>query len=648
MSLVMVAVLVFLVAGCGNNGSKKLVPVWVWDNYAMGLNGFLINDDGSVFVKEENRGVLQEVIAYYNPRKEFVHTTKYDEACVVNRRLITLDYSNNQSSIYDLSSEVSCLQIEGELCQEQIDKKSLLFENDISDSSKRSYVNLGKNLIKTNLNGIVLWSLEFKDNNSGYFYPVNLDENEKMTILASDNDYFNNTTFYLSLESSYYPNIVLNTKDGFWNKTSFHDDFNITWQFDIDETGKKINLFDIVTLDYKTGKIEKTISVDDIEGSLVKLIDKQYVLVAGGTNVRLIDIYSGKTIWDDKIKATKAYYYAKRPEMILLINGKVDIEKTSDIEVVFEDPGAKTDSNKPAGENAKVTQDTDKNNELMEELTMVDKASGKILWKSKLDYGKLTDIEYIDDKILLSFEKTTIAGKDETTEYKTIAANAFTGKTVWEKDGFQFEVTGNDQLNPIEIESFDKSSGKKLIKKHVILSTYVDNNRSKELVELETGKTVWKIDNPYNSQMDWMSVKDNQLFFVTHEGMMKYSLSDGSVLAKYGFDRAKLGSTKIQQDKAETLGDMLYPNQKRGILSEKMLGKKEAPIQPSSNEKDELLPAVKDGYVFVQASKKLAIYDLYTFDELYSTDILFDSCDVVNGYVYLKNQYGIAKLELQQ
>lgn len=235
----MVAVLAFLVAGCGNNDSKKLVPVWVWDNYAMDLSGFLINDDGSVFVKEENRGVLQEVIAYYNPRKEFVHNTKHDEACVVNRRLITLDYSNNQSSIYDLSSEVSCLQIEGELCQEQIDKKSLLFENSISDGSKGSYVNLGKNLIKTNLNGIVLWSLEYKDKDNVFFYPVNLDENEKMTILASDNDYFNNTTFYLSLESSYYPNIVLNTKDGFWNKTSYYDDFNITWQFDIDETGEK-------------------------------------------------------------------------------------------------------------------------------------------------------------------------------------------------------------------------------------------------------------------------------------------------------------------------------------------------------------------------------------------------------------------------
>lgn len=217
-----------------------------------------------------------------------------------------------------------------------------------------------------------------------------------------------------------------------------------------------------------------------------------------------------------------------------------------------------------------------------------------------------------------------------------------------EKDGFQFEVTGNDKLNPIEIESFDKSSYKKLMKKHVILSSYVDNNRSKELVELETGKTVWKIENPFNAEMDWMSVKDNQLFFVTHEGMMKYSMLDGSILAKCRFDRTKLGSTKIQQNKTGTLGDMLFPGKKRGILSEKLLGKKEAPIQPSSNEDDELLPAVKDCYVFAQASKKLAVYDLYTFDELYLSDILFDSCDVVNGYVYLKNRDGIAKLEFQQ
>lgn len=643
----MVAVLAFSVAGCGNLGNKKLVPVWVWDNNAMGLNGFLINDDGSVFVKEENRGVLQEVIAYYNPRKVFVHNTKYDEACVVNRRLITLDYSNNQSSIYDLASETSCLQIEGELCQEQIDKKSLLFENDIGDSSKGSYVYFGKNLIKTNLNGVVLWSLEFKDKDSGYFYPVNLDENEKMTILVSGNDYFNNTAIYLSLESSYYPNILLNTKDGFWNKTSYYDNFNTNWQAEIDETGDKVNLFKILTLGYKTGKIEKTISIDDIHGSLVKLIDKQYVLVAGGNNARLIDIYSGKTVWENKQKAVKAYYDAKRPEMVLLINGTSDSSTTRNtITITF--PDSITGTNKPANENSKVTQDTDKNNELMEELTMVDKTSGKILWKSKLGYGQLTDAKFIDDKLLLSFTKTTIVGKDEKTEYKTVAVNAFTGKTLWKKDGFQFQVTGNDKLNPIEIETFDKTIGTKYMKKHVILSSYVDDNRSKELVELETGKTVWKIENPYNGEMEWMSVKDNQLFFVTHEGMMKYSLSDGSILAKCKFDRAKFGRTNIQQNRVGTLGDMLFPDKKQGILSEKLLGKKEAPIQPSTNENDELLPAVKDGYVFVQASKKLVIYDLYTFDELYSSDILFDSCDVVNGYVYLKNQDGIAKLELQQ
>lgn len=183
-------------------------------------------------------------------------------------------------------------------------------------------------------------------------------------------------------------------------------------------------------MDYKTGKIEKTISVDDIEGSLVKLIDKQYVFVAGGTNIRLIDIYSEKTIWNDKIKAAKAYYNSKHPETILLINGKIDDEY---IDIEFHSPDTKTNSNKPANENSKVTQDTDKNNDLMEELTMVDKASGKILWKSKLGYGQLTDIKYIDDKILLSFEKTTIVGKDERADYKTIAANAFTGKTIWGK-----------------------------------------------------------------------------------------------------------------------------------------------------------------------------------------------------------------------
>jgi hypothetical protein len=389
---------------------------------------------------------------------------------------------------------------------------------------------------------------------------------------------------------------------------------------------KNTDLFQIVKIDYKSGKIKESIPIEGYSNSFYKLIDEKTILIVDKKKTRLIDVMSGKTIWQNIVKISDVYNVSEYPDLLLTKNDilKKEINTGDDADVKY----ALT-----YNVMYRSSQNVDKT-----DFTVLDKITGKTIWTKSFDYGYLSDWDVIGYKLLLSFEKTTGEDKDKKTVYKTVAVNIETGEELWTKDCFLFEVEGNDKLNPVEIETFDESLGTKIMKKFVILASYINERRSKELVDLENGKTVWKIDNPFDSQNVWMEVKDGVLYFVTNKGVNRYSIKDGSRISTFRFDRRYLSDVFVEENEPLKLSDK--------VMEVKEI---DEPKEKSSIDSDfEYNPVVKGGYLFVQGAKKLAIYDFYTLNQVYYSTILYNNCDVVGDFVYLQNGEGIVKLKLEQ
>jgi hypothetical protein len=224
LALVMVAVLTISFAGCGNG--KKLVPVWVWDNVYDGLKGFLVNEDGSFMVKY-GEDYKDKKIALYNSRKAWLHTGNLEFAKIVNGRFVSYNPEYRKSFIYDVSRALTNREVEGTLLDRQLDRKSLFFENPIRNP-KEYFEIVDKKLIKTNLVGLELWSIDFKSNVD--FYPVALDDKEQMTLLAVNSNVFSKFISTYFMDDFLEKNIKLINEERFWEystKNEFNNNLGI-------------------------------------------------------------------------------------------------------------------------------------------------------------------------------------------------------------------------------------------------------------------------------------------------------------------------------------------------------------------------------------------------------------------------------------
>ena len=115
---------------------------------------------------------------------------------------------------------------------------------------------------------------------------------------------------------------------------------------------------------------------------------------------------------------------------------------------------------------------------------------------------------------------------------------------------------------------------------------------------------------------------------VTTSGMSKYSLATGKKLAQVKFDTNRIG---VSGKRVNVSGV------KKIDLTKDLNDQISDPCKPN--------PALKDGFVFIQGCKGLAIYDLNTFDEVYfSNGRVFDRFDVIKGDIYLFDTTSLVKL----
>jgi hypothetical protein len=611
LALGMVVCLVAGFVGC----SRRFEAVWQWNSSKHDYYAFNVDEKGGFSVIYDNGSTFRDdiYVSRYDVYGNLSWDKKFENAKLVNG-VYVVD-NGHSSTLVDYYSGKNIVTVDGTLLENELDGKSLLFET----TSKNKTGVTEHILFKTDLKGNRLWETVIPSNND---VVINSFDGKLIWV----DDYESN-----SISSTCYPE----------ERTTYNISEN--------------NSESLKTIDNRTGlpsfdsglvyneKTEITYNFYQIDNATGKLVHHSQCL--SNDKIKITDIVDGK--WNLLISKPGLL------EMYNCIEGKVNWSTKLDVKGIV--------TVAPRDGIAIIDLDSSDKNCLLACINLI---NGQEMWRKNVEQYLPENASIVKDKIVIGFENEINKGANSLPETvnKVICYDIATGKTLWTKEGKLFNADGtkiffsempwnwkpdlcvylninldNSDNNPPKNEnryltSYIDSS----IKDPTISGKYVAIQHSKDKqtivtvidTDTDTGTQVCQIINPADDYLEYFNIDKDIITVVTDSGMSKYSLANGRKKIQTKFDINKIGMS----------GDKIGMNGVKKIDLSKDLNDQISNAGSPA-------PSVKDGFVFVQGCKGLAIYDLNIFDEVYfSHGRIIDTFDVINGDIYLFDSHSLVKL----
>lgn len=610
LALGMVVCLVAGFVGC----SRRFEAVWQWNSSKHDYYAFNVDEKGGFSVIYDNGSTFRDdiYVSRYDVYGNLSWDKKFEKARLLNGVYVV---DNGQSStLVDYYSGKNIATVDGTLLENKLDGKSLLFET----TSKNKSGVTEHILFKTDLKGNRLWETSIPSNNDLVINSFDgkliwIDDYETNSISSKNYLYEERTTYDISENDSESLKSIDNRTGlpSFDPELAYNEKTEITYNFyQIDNaTGKLVHHSQCLSND----KIKIT---DLVDGKWNLLISKPGLL-------EMYNCIEGKVGWSTKLD----------------VKGVVTVAPSDGI--------------------AMVELDSSDKNCLLACINLI---NGQEMWRKNVEQYLPENASIVKDKIVIGFENEIDMGANSLPETvnKVICYDIATGKTLWTKEGKLFNADGTKSffsempwnwksdlcfyLN-INLDNSDNNPPKKenrystsyidssikdptISGKYLAISKIVDRQATRAVIDTNTGTQVCQILIPVGEYLEHFNIDKDIITVVTTSGMTKYSLANGRKTIQTKFDINKIGMS----------GDKIGMNGVKKIdLSKDLNDQISNPRSPA--------PSVKDGLVFVQGCKGLAIYDLNTFDEVYfSNGRILDTFDVINGDVYLLDKSSLVKL----